>query len=474
MNNADIALSIIIPTYNCEDFFGETLKNLLSERPDNCEIILSDDGSDDATVRLLEEFEGHYDNLKIIRNDHHGVSAARNAGLDVARGEFVAFMDCDDCLHEGFLTDDRLTFKEDADLYIYAIERRTQDGLRQYWKLEDRTYPDSSDFADEYVRSHKLLLYSVCNKFYRRSLIDKINLRFDEGMQFGEDRLFNFQYLTACGKIISSGDIMQDYIQRSGPSLSTCYVPHYFDTIMKLHRMKMEYILSLSHGTTEDERLSYIAYDLVNEIEKAINRCLKLPKEREETIASINKLAFLDDEEMEEVDFIVVLGSRNCGYKAEKAMQIGSRYPECRYILSGGNPHVDGIHSESEFMANYLLDKGIPSDKILIENASDCTYQNLINSKELIDRLRGENQSNGGCASKKAIGVVSAGFHMPRIKTMMEKMPEFKDEKIRYISAFGPNTRLDNWFLNEYGKELVFSEFHKRIIDLKCAGYIEK
>ena len=474
MNNDRIALSIIIPTYNCEEYFRETLENLLSIRPDNCEILLSDDGSVDGTRDILKDFEGAYKNLTILYNEHGGVSSARNAGLEAAQGEYIAFMDCDDCLHEGFLNEERLLFEGAADLYIYSIERKTLDGGCESWSLDDVIYPDAAAFADEYIRSHKLLLYSVCNKFYRRSVIEKLKLRFENGMQFGEDRIFNFKFLAACAKIISSKDVMQDYIQRSEDSLSSCYIPHYFDTIMKLHRSKMECILGLSRDSSEDERLKYIAYDLVNELEKAIERCLSYPSEREETINAINKLAFIEDDEMEEADYIIVLGSRNCGYKAEEAYRIGNKYPDCRYIVSGGNPHMDGIHSESEVMAQVLSDKGVSPDKIIMENESDCTFKNLINSKEIIDRLRKESSDRAVLADKKAIGIVSAGFHMPRIKNLIEKMPEFKEERIRYISAFGPNTRLDNWYLNDYGKGLVLSEFRKRVMDLKCTDFIQK
>ena len=463
MTDKEIALSLIIPTYNCADFFIDTLKELLSHRPEGLEIILSDDGSCDETLSLLSQFEGKYENLTILKNEHHGVSFARNAGLMAAKGKYVAFMDCDDNLHDGFLTKERLACSDDADLYIFGIMRKTMDGLCEYWIVENKCYPTVSDFADEYIKKHKLLLYSVCNKFYKRSVLTKSGLKFEEGMQFGEDRIFNLNYLKACGKIISSMDIMQDYIQRKPVSLSNCYTPNYFETIMKLHRAKVEIILDLSKGTTMDEKLSFVAYDLSNEVEKAINRFLQIPEEKEETLSAINNLAYLPDSEPESMDFLIVLGSRNCGYKAEKALEIGSKFPECSYILSGGNPHMDGKHSEAEFMAHFMLDKGVPSDRVFIENAAECTTQNLIYSMEIIKWLRNHHESD----NKKAIGIVSSGFHMPRVKAMVEHMAEFKDENVCYFSAFGPNTRPDNWYLNEYGKELILSEFRKRVLEIR-------
>ena len=462
MNSNGIALSIIIPTYNCGAFFEATLKQLLAARPGNCEIILSDDGSTDNTRAILASYEGKYDNLTVIYNDHSGVSGARNAGLRVARGQYVTLLDCDDCLHSGFRLQEWLEFPGDADLYIFSIDRICIDGHSEPLIVADRTYPDASAFADEYVRTHKLLLYSAGNKFYRRSIIERLGLQFQQGLQFGEDRLFNYQYLTGCGRIISSSDIMIDYIQRSLFSLSTCPVPHYFDNAIRLHQAKMDYILGLSKGTSERERREYIAYDLTNEIRNAVDHFRLAPEEKEETLAAINKLAFMPDTPPEPLDTIIVLGSRNCGYKAARALEIGSQYPGCNYIVSGGNAHMDGIHTESEVMADYLLKQGVPSDRVFMENESNSTRQNFTNSIKIVNMLRLQNPG----AARHAIGIVSSGFHMPRIKTMVESMPEFKDERICYISAYGANTQLDNWFDNDYGMYLVLSEFTKRIVDL--------
>ena len=67
--------------------------------------------------------------------------------------------------------------------------------------LADRTYNTASDFADDYVRTRHLLVYSACNKFYRKEIIDENGIRFKENLSFGEDRLFNYTYLRYCGSV---------------------------------------------------------------------------------------------------------------------------------------------------------------------------------------------------------------------------------------------------------------------------------
>lgn len=280
-------LSIIVPTYNCEEFVHEGIESILQQLPDDYELIIVDDGSTDGTIRKIQAYEGTRSNLKIYYESHRGASAARNTGLDMATGTFVTFMDCDDCLRDDIVEKSRPLFDADADLYIFGIERIPLQGSREYWTVGDHCYETISDFADEYIRTRKLLLYSNCNKFYRRSILEEHRLRFREDIAFGEDRLFNYEYLPHCSKVITSSLISLRYIQRSDQSMSTRHVPNYFDTVMMLHDKKMECFLGLSKGTDREERKDFEAYDLSKEIERTIERFKDHPEEKEENLPKI-------------------------------------------------------------------------------------------------------------------------------------------------------------------------------------------
>ena len=117
-------LSLIIPTYNCMEFLDETLGSVLSQLPDDYELVLVDDGSTDGTSDALPMYQkGHKDNVKVLLCEHGGVSAARNFGIEHASGRFVTFMDCDDCLMPGFFEKSRVLLRTQADLYIFSFER---------------------------------------------------------------------------------------------------------------------------------------------------------------------------------------------------------------------------------------------------------------------------------------------------------------------------------------------------------------
>ena len=89
-------VSIIIPAYNAEKCIGRCLKSVLGQTYTEYEIIIVDDGSTDRTGLILKEYVERYQNIYVYNTNHQGVSAARNKGLEMARGNFIAFVDADD------------------------------------------------------------------------------------------------------------------------------------------------------------------------------------------------------------------------------------------------------------------------------------------------------------------------------------------------------------------------------------------
>ena len=462
--NGKILLSIIIPTYNCESYVRECLNSVLKDIPDGVELIVVDDGSSDNTKAILNEFESKdSDKLKIIYATHKGSSGARNTGLDNATGEFITFLDCDDCIKKGFLEAGLKLVSSGAygaDLYIFGIERTYLSGEKQLWSVPDRFFPTVSDFADEYIRTRQLLIYSNCNKFYKRSIIEESAIRFAEAMEFGEDRLFNYMFLPSCsGGVVTSSLTMLSYLQRSEVSMSTKYVPDFFKNIISLHKEKINCFCSLSMGTTPDEKIDFLAYDLSREVERAVDRFEVHPEEKAENLPYINRLVFGNTPDLDKpLDFILVLGSSNCEYRVNKALEISKSHPGVRFIVSGGNQHKSGFGTEAEFMANYLKMHGVPVTDYILENRALNTYQNLTFSSNILESI-GKERPEGSPPFR--VGIITGGFHIPRTRLAMENVKGFSNAETVYIPAYGPNTTPDNWFLNPVGRSVVFSEIYK-------------
>lgn len=264
---SDTLLSIIIPTYNCAEYINEGIHSVLDQLSANCELILTDDGSVDNTRDILSSYENINSNVKVIYNDHKGASGARNSGLDASSGKYVTFMDCDDMLTDNFLHKSIPLLNQNADLYIFGIERIMLNGDTEKWTVGDKIYNSCHDFANEYIKKGKLLVYSNCNKFYKKSIIEKQNLRFIESIEFGEDRLFNYEYIKSCStKIITSSVIQLKYIQRSLNSMSNKPIPNKNNTISMLNQAKTDCFIKLATNVTDKEIDEFINRSLLEHV----------------------------------------------------------------------------------------------------------------------------------------------------------------------------------------------------------------
>lgn len=158
--------SIIIPCYKVEQYLHQCVDSVLAQTYEDYEVILVDDGSPDNSPAICDEYGKKTDKVKVIHKPNGGLSDARNAGLDVARGEFVLFLDSDDWWDdkEALRKIDTCIKKSGADIIIF--------GMKKYFSLE-KSYGD--------VRIPK-----KCDKVVRRTLIEKDNQRFVK-RQLSED-----------------------------------------------------------------------------------------------------------------------------------------------------------------------------------------------------------------------------------------------------------------------------------------------
>lgn len=187
--------SVIIPVYQAEKTLNRCVESMLAENYPDCEIILINDGSKDRSGEICHDYAERCTNIVYIDKENGGVSTARNAGLDLARGEYIVFVDSDDHVaHYFFQTMDELLDSGDADLCLCSFS--IDDGeIRSDLVLRDVFYASRAEAMPAIVDAIcRKTINGPVAKIYRRSIIEEHHLRFPVGASIAEDRVFNIRY----------------------------------------------------------------------------------------------------------------------------------------------------------------------------------------------------------------------------------------------------------------------------------------
>lgn len=191
-------VSIIIPVYNVEKYLKKCISSVQNQIYKNLEIILVDDGSKDNSATICDDFAKRDNRVKVIHKANGGVSSARNAGLDVACGEYVMFVDADDWISED-LCEKILSQNNDADLVIGGYTVMNKNGKQKYL-LANKEMNFPKDFGIEFDELFKNnYINAPFSKVYKSHLIN--GQRFDTTIALGEDFLFNLKYISKCKRI---------------------------------------------------------------------------------------------------------------------------------------------------------------------------------------------------------------------------------------------------------------------------------
>lgn len=202
-------ISVIIAAYNAEEYLSETLDSIFLQTMNDSEyeVIIINDGSSDSTLDILNCYKQTYSNLIIIDKENGGPSSARNAGLDIAKGEYVFFFDADDILEGDALSTMYETASEkQADLLIGKYDIFNRHTTIAIHNLDDLIELEEIDKYNTDI----LWTFSLSNKLFRRDLIEKFNLRLPP-VSYSEDGAFLTQFLYRSSKIVGLDYIIFHY-----------------------------------------------------------------------------------------------------------------------------------------------------------------------------------------------------------------------------------------------------------------------
>lgn len=229
-------ISVIVPVYNSAMYLEKCIQSILKQNYPHWELILVDDGSSDGSSKICDDFAKQDHRVKVVHIPNGGVSNARNVGIQHATGEYIAFVDSDDYIDEEFL--DALVKgmqKNSSDLCVSALNTEHLGS-----SFEIRIAPD---YEEELLfLFQNFLLCGPMVKLYRSEMIRKHQISFPKGISYGEDMLFNMDYLSVIDRICYINQCGYHYVLDNTESLSRKVRWNMFDNEMMLHQRLMDWL----------------------------------------------------------------------------------------------------------------------------------------------------------------------------------------------------------------------------------------
>lgn len=302
-------ISIIVPIYNMEKHLRTCVDSLLRQNVD-CEIILVNDGSKDASAAICDDYAAKHDFIRVIHKENGGLSMARNSGLEIAAGEYIYFIDSDDWIDPGMLEGMLdLAEKHGADMVVTGISCDFADTGHSVRNSVDESgfYSGREGCRKAIFLIEKAELFPFAhNKLYRHSLLRDNQLRFEKINGPIEDILFNLLAVEKVNGIAILSGAPYHYMQYGTPSLARKHYPHMFEMTMRVNENRRA--MYRAFGMTSDEEMDVCAFSCfrqffhcvknlynckgnVDPMEKkqVWNHALRDPRTRDDILRSANK-----------------------------------------------------------------------------------------------------------------------------------------------------------------------------------------
>ena len=201
MNANTITFSIIVPVYNVEKYLNQCIESIINQTYTNFEIILVDDGSSDRSGEICDQYVQTNTRIKVIHKQNGGLSSARNAGMQLAEGEYILFIDSDDWIDIDALSIIAGNLDNSIDILIFSFIYYFSSDNQITNNISFLTYIDTTREYAEFVAQNRV--YNQCiawNKVYRKSFLTQNNCNFIEGI-LHEDGPFFFNVMSYSGTI---------------------------------------------------------------------------------------------------------------------------------------------------------------------------------------------------------------------------------------------------------------------------------
>lgn len=445
-------ISVVIPAYNLERHLKRMLLSLQAQHFSDYEVIIIDDGSEDATYDIADDFAGSDKRFKVISQKNRGVSAARNLGMELAAGDYLIFFDGDDFIPKNSLKDMYDAISEaDGDMAVGIMETYN-DGEYEVNKascsLAEHKSISSQDI--DFIKT-----WSQCNKMYRRDFIIRNDIRFAD-IRVAEDGHFLYQALEKSPVICGCNSVVYHYIRR--PAWTGEYTAskktdrRYLDDRQKAYAGIIHAIESIFEGKNLEEKQAYknalltrfINGGIIQAFYRRIWQCEE--SFEAELVMAMQQYMRLADEntknEIKEKNWDIPVGEIVAGNITDYR----------RYVCD--DPIVSVIIAEDigkealTFTLKGLYNQEFPCFEVLIPDEVSAYVKEELNSSINIRKIGtgyDKNKAVKAARGKYIIFIDSACiFYTHAIKRMVEKMKKYQEADCVSVYIKGIKRDIDN------------------------------
>lgn len=228
-----IKVSIIMPVYKVEEYVGKAIESIQSQTLKEWEFLIVDDGTPDRSGEICDEYAAKDARIHVIHKENGGAPSARNLAIDMAKGEYMYFLDSDDWAEPNMLEDMyRLAKRDNAQLVVAGFYIDTYIGNGKYmtddYVVDDAVYPDKETFRrNAYKLFDKNLLYTPWNKLYESKYIIENNLRFPT--TFWDDFPFNISIVKNVERVTVTSKQYYHFLRARTESETSAYRPGMYE-----------------------------------------------------------------------------------------------------------------------------------------------------------------------------------------------------------------------------------------------------
>lgn len=258
LNNKPL-ISVIIPAYNIADYLPRCLDSVLGQTYDNLEVIVISDGSTDRTNEIINSYAEKDNRIIPVFKENSGVSDTRNKGLDIAKGDYIGFVDGDDYIESNMyeiLMKNALEY--DADISHCGYQMVFPSHTDFYFNTKELRVQDNKRGMFDFITADKIEP-SIWNKIYRKNILK--NVRLNKDIKYNEDVLFNLEAFKNSSKAIFYDVPLYYYVLRKDSATGTSNIsinPKRIEDVLRVAQLFIEKAGDVYKTQTVNRYLGYL------------------------------------------------------------------------------------------------------------------------------------------------------------------------------------------------------------------------